>query len=128
MNVVVVRGVLSRAPVARILPSGDRLGAFEVTVPRRSTPAETVPVVWFGVPDHALALAAGSEVVVLGRVRRRFYRTPRGTASRTEVVAERVQHASRTVQVAGLLDVAVAVLTEPTEAAGLGRVETGRAR
>ena len=117
MNIVILRGVLSRAPQVRELPSGDRLGAFEVTTPQVDGPAQSVPVVWFDVPERALALAAGTEVVVTGAVRRRFYRSPAGTASRTEVVATRVLPATQRTRVAGAIDAAVAALTQEVAAA-----------
>lgn len=90
MNIVIIRGVLSRAPEARTLPSGDQLGQFEVTVRYPDRPTASVPVAWFDPPEPALTLATGTEVVVTGEVRRRFFRTPAGTGSRTEVVATRV--------------------------------------
>lgn len=90
MNVVVVQGVLSRAPELRELPSGDRVGQFEVTVRVPDRPTASVPVAWLDPPERALRLPAGSEVVVTGQVRRRFFRTPAGTGSRTEVVASHV--------------------------------------
>ncbi len=94
-NVVVLRGVLSRDPEARQLPSGDALVAYDVTVrPEPSSGdasrAESVPVAWFDPPAAASTMAAGDEVVVVGRVRRRFFRAGGATASRTEVVAARV--------------------------------------
>ncbi len=90
MNVTVVTGHLSRPPEHRVLPSGDELVAFEVTVPRVDARAESVPVVWLGAPVGAAHLAAGEEVLVVGRVRRRFYRSGGATQSRTEIVAEQV--------------------------------------
>jgi len=90
MNVVVLTGVLSRPPTPRTLPSGDVLVAYDVTCARDEGPAESVPVVWLAAPSRALELSAGDEVVVVGRVRRRFFRAGGATASRTEVVAERV--------------------------------------
>jgi single-strand DNA-binding protein len=113
MNVVVIRGTLSKLPALRVLPSGDRLGSFEVTVRFQDGRVETVPVVWFGVPDGALALGPGEDIVVVGRVRRRFYRAGGATCSRTEVVAQRLLPATSRVKVAGLLDAAVAAITEP---------------
>ena len=94
-NLVVLRGTLSRAPELRSLPSGDSLVAYEVTVrpdaDGGSVPrAESVPVSWFEPPASAARLRAGDEVVVVGRVRRRFFRAGGATASRTEVVADRV--------------------------------------
>lgn len=90
MNVVIIRGVLSREPEHRTLPSGDQLGQFEVTVRDPERPTASVPVALFDPPAPVLALASGTEVVVTGEVRRRFFRTPAGTGSRTEVVAARV--------------------------------------
>jgi len=99
MNVSVVVGTLSRDPEVRTLPSGDRLVAYEVTVrppagargPAEAKPkAETVPVAWPDAPTSAERFEAGAEVVVVGRVRRRFFRSGGGTGSRTEVVASSV--------------------------------------
>lgn len=115
MNVVILSGTLSRAPEAHILPSGDRLGRFEVTVREAGHDATSVPVVWFEPSDRALALADGTQVVVTGRVRRRFFRTAAGTGSRTEVVAARIVPASQRKRVLGALDAAIAQL-EPAGA------------
>jgi len=89
-NLVVLAGHLSRAPEQRELPSGDVLVAYEVTVRREGQPAESVPVTWFGSAREAPApgATAGDAVVVVGRVRRRFFRAGGTTQSRTEVVAE----------------------------------------
>lgn len=87
-NVVVLRGSLSSDPVTRSLPSGDVLHALEVTVRTPGAPADTVPVV--STARLPAGLSAGAQVVVVGRVRRRFFRAGGATASRTEVVAERV--------------------------------------
>jgi single-strand DNA-binding protein len=95
MNVVVLHGTLIRLPEERLLPSGDRLVTFDVRVRRRDTPAETVPVVWPDAPARALDHAEGDAVVVVGRVRRRFYRAGGVTNSRTEVVADDVVPAKR---------------------------------
>ena len=71
------------------MPSGDVLVAYEVTVPRTEGPADSVPVVWFPTARRQPSLEAGDEVVVVGRVRRRFFRSGGTTQSRTEVVADR---------------------------------------
>jgi len=111
-NVVVLRGTLSRDPEERSLPSGDHLVAYEVTVrpepgPGSAPRAESVPVAWFDPPTSAAALHEGDEVVVVGRVRRRFFRAGGATASRTEVVATRVVPARARARVRSAL---VAVL------------------
>ena len=96
LNVVVLRGVLSRPAEERALPSGSRLVAIELTIRRDDAPAEGVPVAWFDPPASAGGLDVGDEVWVVGRVRRRFFRTGGGTQSRTEVVAAEVLAARRT--------------------------------
>ncbi len=106
MNIVVIKGTLSRAPEARDLPSGDRLVAYEVTVRSEGRPTESVPVVWFDAPARATELEQGTEVVVTGRVRRRFFRTPAGTGSRTEVVAEAVVPSRLRKRVSTVVEVA----------------------
>jgi single-strand DNA-binding protein len=113
MNVVIIRGALSRAPEARSLPSGDSIAQFEVTVRDPDHPAESVPVVWFDPPTSAVRLSPGTEVVVAGRIRRRFFRTPAGTGSRTEVVATRVVPASQAKRAATLVAQACAALADP---------------
>ena len=97
MNLVVLRGTLSRPPVTRDLRSGDLLVTYEVTTPGRTGEAATsVPVVWFAPPPGAADLDEGTEVVVVGVVRRRFFGGASGaTQSRTEVVADKVLRASR---------------------------------
>lgn len=116
MNVVILLGTLSRPPTARDLPSGDILVAFEVTTRPPEGAAESVPVAWFDAPARALEMAAGAEVVVVGRVRRRFFRAGGVTASRTEVVAEAVMPSSQRSRVARSLARALAV-TDPLIAA-----------
>lgn len=102
MNVVVLRGRLSRPPELRTLPSGDSLVAYEVTVERTGGKAESVPVVCF-TESAAPDLEPETEVVVVGRVRRRFFRAGGSTQSRTEVVADGVVPARHAKRVARLL-------------------------
>jgi len=109
MNVVVLQGRLSSDPVLRELASGSRLLSLELTTDTESGTA-SVPVAWFDpptVPDWA----AGSDIVVHGLVKRRFYRGPSGTQSRTEVVATEVCQANKRRQVQRLLDHAVHALS-----------------
>ncbi len=90
LNVVMLRGRLSRPAELRVLPSGDRLVALELSVRRPGGKTESVPVVWHDAPAVAEALDVDQAVMVLGRVRRRFFRSGGATQSRTEVVAETV--------------------------------------
>jgi len=116
MNITVVTGHLSRPPERRTLPSGDELVSYDVTVPRADERAESVPVVWPGAPASATDLQPGDLVVVLGRVRRRFFRAGGATQSRTEVLAERVVPARRATAARRLLSEASAGLSEGGEA------------
>lgn len=104
MNVVVIDGVLARPAQQLELPSGSRLVNLEVTVRREDGPAESVPVTWMDAPAWASSLDAGTEVAVLGRVRRRFFRAGGSTQSRTEVVASRVARASAPAKAAAVVD------------------------
>lgn len=100
MNIVVLRGVLSRTPDSRDLASGSILVQLDLSTPTSSGTA-TVPVAWFDPPASA-SFEDGDEVVVVGEVRRRFFRAGGVTQSRTEVVASTVVRASnrRAVQTA----------------------------
>lgn len=112
MNVSVLQGYLSRSPEERVLPSGDRLVSLEVSVPRAKHRTESVPVSWPDAPQNVAILEAGTEVTVLGRVRRRFFRAGGFTQSRTEVVAESVVPTKAAKRVQGLLNKAVERLGE----------------
>ncbi|CAN5303282.1 hypothetical protein BH20ACT3_BH20ACT3_15510 [soil metagenome] len=107
MNIVVLQGVLSSAPLSRELPSGTVVATYEVTTRSGDGTAETVPVVWFEPPRRAATIAVGTEVVVAGRVRRRFFRTGGGTASRTEVVATAVVPARQRTRAAKVVEAAI---------------------
>lgn len=110
-NVVVLQGVLARPAQDVLLPSGDRLVSLEVTVRRADGPAEPVPVQWADAPTWASELDAGTEVCVLGRVRRRFFRAGGVTQSRTEVVASRIVRASARAKARALVQEAAELLT-----------------
>lgn len=111
-NVVVLIGRLARPAETRELPSGDRLVAYEVTVDRPGERAETAPVVWVGAPASAGDHDVDERMVVIGRVRRRFYRAGGATQSRTEVVAEAVVNARHAKRAAAALQRAQTRLTE----------------
>lgn len=94
LNLVVLRGVLSSPPRRRDLPSGSAVTHLDVTV-RTADGVSTAPVVVHDAAPHVDALEGGDEVVVVGRVERRFFRAGGVTQSRTEVVAERVARGTR---------------------------------
>lgn len=109
-NLSVLIGTLSRPPEPRSLPSGDELLALEVTVQRLDGPAESVPVSWLAPPAEARSWSSGAAVLVIGRVRRRFFRAGGLTQSRTEVVASAVVPTSRKAAVRRALQAAATVL------------------
>jgi single-stranded DNA-binding protein len=111
-NLVLVRGVIRRDPEFRILSSGDELLTCDLTVRAGEAPAESVPVVWPNPGASASRLTAGDDVVVVGRVRRRFFRAAGTTASRTEVCAERILRARALARVRA----AVGAVLEPIDA------------
>lgn len=105
-NLVVLRGLITSEPAVRELPSGLSVTQVELTS-RCDGAAVSVPVVVEGRP---VAARAGDEVVVVGHVRRRFFRAGGATQSRTEVVAAGLVPSSRRRQVATLLARAKAAL------------------
>ncbi len=124
INVVVLQGVLARPAQDRVLPSGTRLLSLEVTVPRPDGPADPVPVAWFDAPASAAALDAGVEVVVVGRVRRRFFRAGGLTQSRTEVVASRVARATESKRARAMMSTAGSTVEAAAAALGTPPVAT----
>jgi single-strand DNA-binding protein len=103
-NIAVVRGTV-RGPVAyRTLPSGAVIAQFDVATEVDGTAARVmVPVAWAHPGSHAAAVDDGVEIVVVGTVRRRFFRVGGVTQSRTELVADAVIPARRRKQVAAAL-------------------------
>lgn len=114
VDVAVVIGTLSSEPVRQELPSGATLIRYEVTV-RDRAPADSVPVSWLD-PSRPPKLAKGDRVVVVGRVRRRFFRAGGATRSATEVVASAVCRPHAT----GAAAAAVAEAAEVLAAHGAG--------
>lgn len=69
-------------------------------------------MVWVGAPASAGDHDVDERMVVIGRVRRRFFRAGGGTQSRTEVVAEAVVNARHTKRASAALHRAHARLGE----------------
>ena len=110
MNIVIVRGRLSRPPEHRELSSGDTVVGYEVVVERSGRRSESVPVVWHAPPPSARDMEPDTEVVAVGRVRRRFFRSGGVTQSRTEVVAEGVVPVRQAKRVSRLVAAALGPL------------------
>jgi single-strand DNA-binding protein len=86
LNLVVVRGPLSAAPELRTLASGAEVASLAIRAPLDGT-ATSVPVTVWDPPAWIADLVDGDELLVLGAVRRRFYRAAAATGSRVDVQA-----------------------------------------
>jgi len=104
-NLVIVRGIVRSEATMRELASGDTVCQFDVRVERADGGgAADVPVSWFGAPT---APNAGEPVVVVGEVRRRFYRVGGATRASTDVLATHVVAQRRRARVARVVDEAI---------------------
>lgn len=112
MNVSVVAGRLTRPAELRDLPGGGSVLTLDLSVGTPDAGSEAVPVSWFDAPAWARQLDVDETVVVLGRVRRRFFRKGGGVGSYTDVVAQAVVKQSRAKAVSGLVDRAIAALDD----------------
>ena len=91
-------GRISGSPEARELPSGDTVVTLRLVVPRSSSrlragaggaTVDTIDVACWtkALQRKAVRLKSGDLVTVRGALRRRFWRSPGGPASRYEVEA-----------------------------------------
>ena len=110
-NVVVLVGELSGPPRRRELATGANVVEFDVTT-RGESGTGSVPVAWFAPGPGADDLDAGNTIVVVGHVRRRFFRAGGTTQSRTEVVAARVLVNARPAVVRRLKEQVATLLTQ----------------
>ena len=95
LNVAVVRGTCSSPAEVRTLPSGERARPAAGHDPRRRAARCRCPVAVVDPPAWVEELDAGDEIVVVGQVRRRFFRAGGATASRVEIEADTVAPAAR---------------------------------
>ncbi len=87
-NACILVGRLGSDPQERELPSGDRIVAFRVIVPRAgSTRVDTIDCVVekSALRKRVLKLASGTAIEVSGALQRRFFRAGPSVASRYEV-------------------------------------------
>lgn len=106
-NAVVLRGRLTATPVERVLPSGDVIVTFRVSVAREGRTPMTAHsrqrsdwvdcVVAAGRARRTvLGWSTGDRILVQGALRRRFYRAGGSSSTRLEVEAVRVRRERRT--------------------------------
>jgi single-strand DNA-binding protein len=107
-NEVTLTGQLAATAESRLLPSGDELVLFRLVVPRAERASRTAQrprppsvdtldcVAWRAdVRRTARGWTAGDIVSVEGQLRRRFWRSPSGPGSRTEVEVHRARRVQR---------------------------------
>ena len=98
VNEVIVGGRISGCPEERELPSGDTVVQLRLVVPRSGSrvrvggggaTVDTIDVACWtkALQRKAVRLKPGDLVTVRGALRRRFWRSPTGPASRYEVEA-----------------------------------------
>lgn len=115
LNLVVARGEITGSLSYRELPSGSTVAHFDLQTRvidnGRATVISLPVVVVDPIASTLDVLNAGGRVVVIGRVKRRFFRAGAATQSRTEVVAEAIVPVRRRRQVERALDSAVEALS-----------------
>ena len=113
LNLAVVAGPVSTAPEIRALPSGSAVASVGVRT-RSGERTTSVPVCVWDPPAWLAELSPGDELIVLGTVRRRFYRSGGATGSRVEVDATFVGRPGRRQRdaVARRVEAAMADLVE----------------
>lgn len=87
LNEVRLRGRVSTEPVTRILPSGDEIVTMRIVVSRPDGRSDALDATaWTAaLRRRFLAWNGGDIVEIEGALRRRFWRTPQGAASRWDI-------------------------------------------
>ena len=87
INEIRLRGRVSADPVVRVLPSGDEIVTMRLVVGRPDGRSDALEATaWTaGLRRRLLAWHAGDIVEIEGALRRRFWRTPQGAASRWDI-------------------------------------------
>lgn len=94
-NHVQLTGRVSGTPMERELPSGDKVVVFRLVVPRDEGGVDTIDcAVWSAALRRKVMSMAEAEAKVVGSLRRRFWQTGKGLASRYEVETESIERAS----------------------------------
>ena len=113
VNVSVVCGPCSNVPEIRVLESGTRLATFGVRCSggrRDGDRTTSVPVTVWDPPAWIETLEPGVPVIVVGRLKRRFFQRSGGVGSRVDLEAELVGRARDGRKVAAAYRRALAAL------------------
>lgn len=112
-NFVAVRGVVTAEARVSVLPGGGVVHNFDVRADVGGD-RHVVPVAWHD-PVRPPRLRRGDEVVVVGVIRRRWFRAAGGSQSRTELLAESVARCGSN-RAAGLLARVASAVAPPDPA------------
>ena len=93
VNLSIVCGECPTPPEVRVLESGSRLATLALRCPAGDERATSVPVTVWDPPAWLETVEAGERLVVVGRLRRRFFQRPGGVGSRVDVEAETIGRA-----------------------------------
>jgi single-strand DNA-binding protein len=123
VNLAVLAGTLVKAPEARLLPDGSTVWELDVAIRPEGRAGAAVPVSWPGPPPGVdpAAWGPGEGLVVVGAVRRRFYRAGGATVSRTDVLADVIVPSRQHKRVTPLLAAALAPLCSVEPVSGRRR-------
>lgn len=86
MNIVLVGGTLLDRPKRRQLADGRSILVGTVITAHPDGSRESVPFTWFEAPDRADRLEADDQILAVGRIDRRFFRSGGRTESLTDLV------------------------------------------
>jgi single-strand DNA-binding protein len=104
INVCVLRGPVSAPPEVRRLESGTVVASFSIRTAGANGKGISVPVTVWDPATWVETLSAGDNLIVVGRVRRRFFQTGTGTpGARTDVEVETVARASERKRLAAIV-------------------------
>ena len=100
LNEVSLVGRLSGEPTEKSLPSGDKVVEFRIVIPRAGKPSkskkglvDTIDVAAWSPVNRKIALKLDENtwISVNGAIRRRFWQSPTGLASRWQVEASEIK-------------------------------------
>lgn len=93
LNDVLVRGRVSSKAQEKTLPSGDKVSEFRLVITRTDRDGvDTLDIAAWGgkIRRTAMALNVDDWVEVSGEIRRRFWQSPAGLASRWQIEAQEI--------------------------------------
>lgn len=87
-NLVILNGTIGAKPVERTMPSGTLVLSWDVSTEHDAS-RQSAPVVWESPTETLRYLNEGDPVIVIGYIRRRYFRAGGHTMSRTEIVGRK---------------------------------------